>query len=132
DGDVPHEIAERERAQLVGPFQMVLRNAGGDAARALAHACVIVQELVEIEHDLILCQRDLPLRGDQARLLVLWYSVPSYRQSVRFRLAEPGGLPCAGCSQRSSFSCLRRRRSPSRRFLSARWTAGGRCLPSLH
>ena len=51
DGDVPHEIAERERARLVGPFQMLRRNARRDAARALAHARVVVQELLEIEHD---------------------------------------------------------------------------------
>ena len=31
DGDVPDEVAERERARLVGPLDAILRDAGGDA-----------------------------------------------------------------------------------------------------
>jgi hypothetical protein len=56
-GDVPNQIAERERAGLVGPLDPVGGDAGSDAARALAHALEVMQEFIEVEHRVSLPDR---------------------------------------------------------------------------
>ena len=49
--DVSHEIAERERALAMRPFDLVARNGRDNTARASTHAVRVAQEFRDARYD---------------------------------------------------------------------------------